>query len=140
MHDRIFRPYSYLGKDNDIELICAWNQLPDQELGLSYLKDVKSKRIGKAWTKVKWLRKHWEVPCFGHSQTDTHKRPVRNLRSHFSATKKVTEKVTTRLSDELWWWRDGGGIPLLFLVAFFFFFFFWWHKTFPKLTHYTVFV
>jgi len=86
MHDRIFRPYNYLGKDNDIELICAWNQLPNQELGLSYLKDVKSKRIGKAWTKVKWLRKHWEVPCFGHSHTDTHKRPVRNITQYICLT------------------------------------------------------
>ena len=121
IHDRIFRPYNYLGKDNDIELVCAWNQLPNQELSLSYLKDVKSKRIGKTWTKVKWLRKHWEVPCFGHSHTDTHKRPVRNLTSHFSATKKVTEKVTIRLSDELWlvegWWWDTPP----FLVAFFYF-------------------
>ena len=48
IHDRIFRPYNYLGKDNDIELVCAWNQLPNQELSLSYLKDVKSKHIEKS--------------------------------------------------------------------------------------------
>ena len=46
---------------------------------------------------------------------------MRNLTSHFSATKKVTEKVTIRLSDELWlvegWWWDTSP----FLVAFFFF-------------------